>query len=278
MSAQSNGAPVIIKRKKVVTGGGHHGGAWKVAYADFVTAMMAFFMLMWLLNATTEQQRKGLADYFSPTIPITRVSGGGNGSFGGESIFSEMTQPKNGTGASANRPAAEDKARGQSGNDPSAEAQDAIFESLDAALQGRGGESAVMENLLEHINTRITDEGLVIEVYSREDQQIFDGNSATPTPLLRDIATLISQISKTVTNDIAIGGHVRAQPLVIRENSVWDLSQRRATQMRVLMEKQGIRPERVRRVTGHADREQVVKDPMALRNDRLEVVLLRDIL
>ena len=65
-----NLAPVIIKRKKVIVSGGHHGGAWKVAYADFVTAMMAFFMLMWLLNATTEKQRKGLADYFHPTIVV----------------------------------------------------------------------------------------------------------------------------------------------------------------------------------------------------------------
>ena len=91
MSAQANARPIIIKRKKVIAGGGHHGGAWKVAYADFVTAMMAFFMLMWLLNATTEKQRKGIADYFSPTIPINRVSGGGDGSFGGDSVFSENT-------------------------------------------------------------------------------------------------------------------------------------------------------------------------------------------
>ena len=74
---ENNARPLIVKRKKVIAGGGHHGGAWKVAYADFVTAMMAFFMLMWLLNATTEQQRKGIADYFSPTIPITRISGWG---------------------------------------------------------------------------------------------------------------------------------------------------------------------------------------------------------
>ena len=77
MAGQSNAAPVIIKRKKVVQGGGHHGGAWKVAYADFVTAMMAFFMLMWLLDATTEKQRKGIADYFNPTIPINRDLGRG---------------------------------------------------------------------------------------------------------------------------------------------------------------------------------------------------------
>ena len=77
MSAQ-DGAPIIIKRKKVIAGG-HHGGAWKVAYADFVTAMMAFFLLMWLLGATNEKQRKGIADYFNPTIPVNKVSGGGDG-------------------------------------------------------------------------------------------------------------------------------------------------------------------------------------------------------
>ncbi|MEQ6203055.1 flagellar motor protein MotB [Sulfitobacter sp. HNIBRBA2951] len=278
MDAQGNLAPVIIKRKKVVQGGGHHGGAWKVAYADFVTAMMAFFMLMWLLNATTEQQRKGLADYFSPTIPITRVSGGGNGSFGGESIFSEMAQAQDGTGASASRPTLDNKARGITGSDASTEetaAQNAAFESLDEMLQGFGGESTVMENLLEHINTRITDEGLVIELYSRDTQQIFDKSTAAPTQLLEDLTDLIVEISKTVTNKIAIGGHVHAQPLVVRENSVWALSQARATQMRLMMESRGITDDRIQRVTGHADRELVVRDPMALRNDRLEIVLLR---
>src|SRR5210317_2038213 len=104
MAKDQTVAPVIIKRKKIIAADGHHGGAWKVAYADFVTAMMAFFMLMWLLNATTEKQRKGIADYFSPTIPINRVSGGGDGSFGGDSVFSEMTLPQNGVGASSRHP------------------------------------------------------------------------------------------------------------------------------------------------------------------------------
>lgn len=218
MSAQANVRPIIIKKKKVVKGGGHHGGAWKVAYADFVTAMMAFFMLMWLLNATTEKQKAGLADYFTPTIPIVQSSGGGNGAFGGESIFSEQTLTQNGTGASVNRVAAEDKARGASGDDT--EAQNEQFESLNELLLGHGGESKVMENLLEHNVTRITDEGLVIEVYSRDSLQIFEGDTGAPTKLLQDLATLISQISKTVTNNIAIGAHVRARPLVLMENPV----------------------------------------------------------
>ena len=104
MGAQSNAAPIIIKKKRVSGGDGHHGGAWKVAYADFVTAMMAFFMLMWLLNATTETQRKGLADYFSPTIPVNPVSGGGDGAFGGDNMFSEQTMVMDGSGASNQEP------------------------------------------------------------------------------------------------------------------------------------------------------------------------------
>ena len=78
MAAGKGNSPIIIKRITVSGGGGHHGGAWKVAYADFVTAMMAFFLLMWLLNATTEKQRQGLADYFDPTI-LNSPSGAAGG-------------------------------------------------------------------------------------------------------------------------------------------------------------------------------------------------------
>src|SRR6202453_3591485 len=78
---------VVIIRQEIVEGGGHHGGAWKVAYADFVTAMMAFFLLMWLLNATTEDQRKGLADYFSPNNLLSHASSGTGQPFGGHTVF-----------------------------------------------------------------------------------------------------------------------------------------------------------------------------------------------
>src|SRR6056297_3221594 len=152
MSAQGNSAaPVIIKKKKVIAGDGHHGGAWKVAYADFVTAMMAFFLLMWLLNATTEKQRKGIADYFSPTIPINRVSGGGDGNFGGKSVFSEETLPQNGTGATNRAPTESSQARGEMGlsetgenaspaENPMRKAEDREFEQLQDALHASNGE------------------------------------------------------------------------------------------------------------------------------------------
>ncbi|MEX3316362.1 flagellar motor protein MotB [Sulfitobacter sp. PS-8MA] len=272
MAAHANVAPVIIKRKKVVGGGGHHGGAWKVAYADFVTAMMAFFMLMWLLNATTEQQRKGIADYFSPTIPINRISGGGTGSFGGDSIFSEETLPRNGTGATS--PGAPRDAKSNSGEGDSG-VEDEVFKEVDAMLMGRGGETMVMENALRHIVTRITDEGLVIELFDLDGTPLFEDGSDTPTQVLRDLAIIIAETSKAVTNGIAIGGHVRANPVVLNHSPVWELSAARASKMRLLLGDAGIAPGRVRRVTGHADRDPVTADRMARRNNRLEIVLLR---
>ena len=93
MAASDEIRPIIIKKKKVIVGGGHHGGAWKVAYADFVTAMMAFFLLMWLLGATDEKMRRGLADYFNPTLAISRTSAGGAGMLEGTAAFEESPTP-----------------------------------------------------------------------------------------------------------------------------------------------------------------------------------------
>ncbi len=280
MAGKPNTAPIIIKRKKVIQGGGHHGGAWKVAYADFVTAMMAFFMLMWLLNATTEQQRKGLADYFSPTIPINRISGGGSGAFGGDSIFSEETLAQNGTGASQNHPTQEEAARGDSGTADSAGEADAVaelFREIDAKLQGMGGESAVMENALRHIVTRLTDEGLVIELFDRADVPLFEEDTETPTQMLEQLAILVANTAQSVTNGIAVGGHVRASPVVLQDNPAWDLSTARAATLRQLLQAGGITSDRIQRTTGHADRKPAANDPMAVRNNRLEIILLRDI-
>ena len=278
MGAQSNLAPVIIKRKKKVVGGGHHGGAWKVAYADFVTAMMAFFMMMWLLNATTEQQRQGLADYFSPTIPINRVSGGGDGSFGGDSIFSEETLPQNGLGATSQHATRKQAASGETGSNSEGGERDSSDEELQALaseLMGRGGESAVMENALEHIVTRITDEGLVIELFALNDLPLFEEGSDTPTDLMTQLVDVVGSIIIAATNDIAIGGHVRAQPVVVAENPVWDISAQRASRTRMMLEAYGIGSERMARVTGNADREPAHRNPMVTRNNRIEIVLLR---
>lgn len=102
--AADEAGPIIIKKKKVSGGHGHHGGAWKVAYADFVTAMMAFFLMMWLLNATTEKQRSGIADYFSPTIALSDRSAGGMSMFGGDSVSASEELTRSATGGARNAP------------------------------------------------------------------------------------------------------------------------------------------------------------------------------
>jgi chemotaxis protein MotB len=287
MSApDGNAAPVIIKRKKVTASDGHHGGAWKVAYADFVTAMMAFFLLMWLLNATTEQQRKGIADYFSPTIPINRISGGGDGNFGGESVFSEEVLPQNGTGATNSRPTESRQARGEMGlNDQGSEqseaerasedAEDSALKDLEDVLAGRSGESNVSRKTRRHILTRLTDEGLLIEMFDLPGAQLFKPGTAEPTDVLQQIAGLLSEAGTLVQNGVAVEGHIQAAPVVLAHNPVWDLSAKRANAMRKLLQNRGLAPARMQRVTGHADREPAVRNPMALRNNRLEVIFLR---
>ncbi|WP_306153143.1 flagellar motor protein MotB [Roseovarius sp. MMSF_3281] len=281
-----NAAPVIIKRKKVTVGNGHHGGAWKVAYADFVTAMMAFFLLMWLLNATTEKQRKGIADYFSPTIPINRISGGGDGNFGGESVFSEEALPQNGTGATNRRPTESQQARGEMGVAvKGAEKSDAVktpeakpdsdLETLDDMLSGKAGESTISRKTRRHILTRLTDEGLLIEIFDLPGAELFKAGTAEPTDLLYQIAGLLNEAGALVQNGVAVEGHIRAAPVVLAYNPVWELSAERANAMRQLLQDRGLAPDRIQRVTGHADREPAVRNPMAIRNNRIEVIFLR---
>jgi chemotaxis protein MotB len=126
---------IIIKKKKGGHGHGHHGGAWKVAYADFVTAMMAFFLLMWLLNATTESQRKGLSDYFDPRIPISKVSGGGTDMFKGSSMFAKDQLARNGTGGAGDKEPGNDKSKPKRNEESQRDAQHEVAHKIDAARQ-----------------------------------------------------------------------------------------------------------------------------------------------
>ena len=271
-------APTIIKRKKVIVAGGHHGGAWKVAYADFVTAMMAFFLLMWLLNATTEEQRKGLADYFAPTIPLARVSGGSDGMFGGESMNSADTQQTDGSitamvvGA---KPEDEEEDQHEAEAEAAKAAEIAALRALEEELLGQSGESDVSDLALQHVVTRLTDDGLIIEIFALPGAPLFDGGSADPLPVTRDLVAMIGRLADIVTNPVAVAGHVPARSILFIDNPVWDLSTTRAGAVRVMLEQAGLDPARMRRVTGHADRSPAVANPSSERNDRIEITLLR---
>ncbi|MBI1493739.1 OmpA/MotB family protein [Halocynthiibacter styelae] len=273
--------PVIIKKVKKGGGDGHHGGAWKVAYADFVTAMMAFFMLMWLLNATTEKQRKGIADYFSPTIPVHRVSGGGDGMGGGDSVFTEETLAQNGTGGSLSAPSSEDAAAGATAGDSQgaipqevAREEEEIQQILEE-LAGSGGESFATDNPMKHVLTRVTDEGLIVEIFDLPGEPLFLKDTADPTETLQEISDILTGVFALVENQLAINGHIMAHPVVLAHNPAWGLSSARATSMRLLMENSGFAEERTQRISGFADRKLVALDPMSVRNNRLELILLR---
>ena len=233
----------MIKRVTSSGEGGHHGGAWKVAYADFVTAMMAFFLLMWLLNATTEQQRQGLADYFNPTIVRT--------------------------------PGASGEGVEKQGKNPSDTTLEEAAEEIERQLRATGGESQQLTNLLRHVVTRMTDEGLVIELGDLTEEPLFVENTGQPQPVLRDLTRIIARIIARTRNQIAIAGHVRAYPETLVTSPVWALSDARAHAVRNLLEDSRLDAQRIQRVTGYADRKGKTANPMDPANNRIEVILLR---
>ncbi|MCF3972621.1 flagellar motor protein MotB [Paracoccus salsus] len=248
----STGATIIIKRGPEVVEEGHHGGAWKVAYADFVTAMMAFFLLMWLLNATTEKQRTGLADYFNPTIVHTPGAAG------------------DGIEAGVRHAVLQDVPDSEMAAD---------FEQLAAHVQqqltGTGAESMQMTNILRHVVTRVTDEGLVIELTDLTGEPLFVDDTAQPQPALTELARILSRVLARVKNELAISGHVRAYPEMLVSSPVWALSDARAHAVRNLLERAELDPKRIQRVTGYADRKNRSDNPMDPANNRIEVILLR---
>lgn len=276
MADAEEGKRPIIKRKKVISGGGHHGGAWKVAYADFVTAMMAFFLLMWLLNATTESQRKGIADYFAPVVPVSPVSGGGDGMFAGDSVFEQDTLRSDGIGGAEGKLLSDDGAAGET---PGSRADDekVAFEAVETRLAGLSGESEVADDLMSHIVTRVTDEGLVIDVFAREGRPLFTTGSDQPTEKMQAILEMIGGVIHLVKNEIAISGHTDAAPFARKdENDNWRLSAARADSSRRALMQAGVEQERFRRVTGEADRDLALPEqPGDPRNRRVTITLLR---
>ncbi|MFN3961105.1 MAG: flagellar motor protein MotB [Parvularculaceae bacterium] len=270
MAAQSP-QPVIIKKKKVVAGQGHHGGAWKVAYADFVTAMMAFFLLMWLLNATTEDQRKGLADYFNPSIPISRISGGGSGALNGSSVLSEQTLTQDGVGASADYTAP--SLRDESSGGGADENEDAALEAVEEGINDIESELRQTE-LADHISTRMTPDGLIVELADKDASPLFEIGSAQPSPLLLKLLEVIAPVLATVANDIEVIGHTDSRPFPGGAGYTnWNLSADRANAARELLVAYGLPPSQFIAVIGKADTEPLNQDPLASSNRRIAILL-----
>ena len=270
MPGQKDSRPIVIKRRRVVAGDGHHGGAWKVAYADFVTAMMAFFLMLWLLGSTTDDQRKGLADYFSPTVPVHRVSGGGDGLYGGEA-FTSGERLAGGTGSSDGEDRRDDGLADASDHMPRA-ALDEIADTLrDAIAAGIEHPEA-----LAHLALQVTESGVLIEVFDLDDSPLFDPGSARPMPVMEMLGRVLGQALGPLPHPITLDGHVRAHAIVEREDHAWPLSVARPQAVHRMLEGAGVQPSRFLRLTGHGDRVPVTDNPLAPRNNRIALLLRTD--
>ena len=142
-------------------------------------------------------------------------------------------------------------------------------------IRATGGESRQLTNLLRHVVTRMTDEGLVIELGDLTDQPLFADDTGQPQPVLRELTRIIARVVAKTRNQIAIAGHVRAYPETLVTSPVWALSDARAHAVRNLLEEARLDGQRIQRVTGYADRKGKTANPMDPANNRIEVILLR---
>lgn len=270
--------PIIIKKIIADGHGGHHGGAWKVAYADFVTAMMAFFLLMWILGATTEKQRKGIADYFTPTlVEMRQKSAGSNGPFGGDSIVAKdnyphkpqqtgtksLTIPKDTTGGS------------KEGASALRSSEKARMKEMKEKLMQRIQKDPGLAKLAKNIRFTETREGLRIDLVDEADFSMFSLGTATLRPdarrLIGEVATLIS----STPNAVVIRGHTDALPYAKgRVANNWTLSTFRAEVTRQTLMEHGVPIDQFARIEGVADREPYVpEDIYDPRNRRMSITL-----
>jgi chemotaxis protein MotB len=266
--------PIIVKKVTIVAAG-HHGGAWKVAYADFVTAMMAFFLLLWLLGATTEKQRKGLADYFTPTlVKLKEGSAGSNGMLGGSSITDVDNYP-NRAGQTGTK--AMTIPRDTTGGPKEGGERIKKREAMEKTLAAKLAANARLARLAKQVRLVDTTEGIRIDLVDDADFSMFQLGT---TVLTSDASGLLSAIGELLSGElggISIRGHTDALPYNggIGANN-WSLSAGRAEATRQSLLRQGIGETRFRKIEGVADREPLVRDkPEDPRNRRISILLMR---
>jgi chemotaxis protein MotB len=277
--------PIIVRKRVHGAHEGHHGGAWKVAYADFVTAMMAFFLLMWLLGATSENQRKGIADYFAARVPISPESAGGDGVL--EGGFMPRTPEARVRLGDRDRDDVALAAGAQRSDHPDAAADRDIrhddrierqrFETIQSEILRRLEASAALRELAGNLLFEITPEGLRIQIFDRSGADMFPLGSAVPRPNTTAILEVIADIIGAVHNGVVITGHTDSRPFVgAGPYGNWDLSSDRANAARRVLAAGGVAAQRFRRIEGRAALEPLIeRDPGDPRNRRIAITLLR---
>ena len=287
-------APIVIKKIKKVSGGGHHGGAWKVAYADFVTAMMAFFLLMWLINTTSPQQKRGIADYFAPASVSQSTSGTG-GILSGTALGDDGVK-SNGSASAVEQlappppPSTKDagpsaKTAGSTAEEASEQAQrdalskkdEAAFQSAAQSLRQAMQDMPELAELSKQVLIDQTPEGLRIQLVDQEGRSMFDPGSTKPNDRAKILLRAVSKIAARLPNRVTIAGHTSANADGKKQQSDWQLSSSRADASRQIMQDAGIDADRIYQVSGKAASDPLCPDdPTLPGNRRIAIVLLRE--
>lgn len=239
--------------------GGHHGGSWKVAYADFVTSMMALFMVLWLIGLTPQEKREDLARYFKDPSLFQ-----GNGQFSGkekpiDTVLSIV--PSQLSGAP---------------EQPTIVQQVTASEEIVSQLK-KSLEEGSLWAFRDRIKVTQTGEGVEVSIIEKANEVMFDSGSSNPNPKTLDILKTIARELKAHGNHLMIGGHTDAHPLVNKPGYTnWELSADRANKVRGILEQAGVNSRRVSAVRGFADTRPInPKNPFAAQNRRISIVVLK---
>lgn len=270
--------PIVIKRIKK-TAGGHHGGAWKIAYADFVTAMMAFFLLMWLLGSTTKGDLQGIADFFRTPLKVSLSGGSGSGDAtsaikaGGRDITrSDDLQMRRGEMPEQRRRLNVREARNEATKQDAARLK-ALKGKIDFVING----SSLLREYRDQLLIDFTDEGLRIQIVDEQNRPMFDLGSAQLKSYARDILLALCKPLNEVHNGITLTGHTDAKPYASGERgySNWELSAERANASRRVLIEGGIADGKIKRVVGMASAVLFDSaDPHSPVNRRIAIIVL----
>ena len=270
--------PIIVK--KIKKGGhAHHGGAWKIAYADFVTAMMAFFLLMWLLGSTTDGDRKGIQDYFNSPLKVGMFGGTGAGDAssivkgGGTDLTKSSGQMKRATNESdKNKPYDPNEVRKLQAA-AEAERLKALKNKVEMVLAA----DPRWKEMQSQVRLDLTRDGLRIQIVDDQNRPMFDSGSAVVKPYMRDLLRTIGNMLTEVPNKLTLEGHTDAQPFSSGERgySNWELSADRANASRRELLAGGLADAKVLRVQGLAASVPFDKnDPLSQVNRRISIIVM----
>ena len=274
--------PIVIKRVKKFAAG-HHGGAWKIAYADFVTAMMAFFLLMWLLGSTSSGDLKGIADYFQNPLKIASTGGSGTGDSssvlkgGGKDLSRTAGQVKGGDVEAKSKAVNLKETNAELARKEFEEREKVMLSELKQSIEKLIESNPALQQFKSQLLIDITSEGLRIQIVDEQNRPMFDSSSADLKPYTRDILRQIGKALNGVQNRVSLAGHTDAAQFAGGEKgfSNWELSSNRANASRRELVVGGMDDSKVLRVVGLASTVLFDKnDPLNSVNRRISIVVL----